>query len=160
MQQLPIAHWILRNISSPGRGQIYYAHLAQTRNEKCCYATCSVAHPKWDCLKKTPMWELLLQSGLQRSKEKKDKNSPEVKWGRYGVIRYHQQSCLTFLRNGNFWNCFLDRFSLDEISLSCIDGNRHISTDSPISILARALLTVISKIINRRSYYELLQTDD
>lgn len=57
-----------------------------------------------------------------------------------------------------FENFFLDRFPVDEISISCIDGDRHISIDSPISTLARTLLTVINKTVKRLSYYELLQT--
>lgn len=52
-----------------------------------------------------------------------------------------------------FETFFLDGFPLDEISRSCIDGDGHISAASPISIFTRTLLTVVSKIIKRLSYY-------
>lgn len=50
--------------------QIFYTYLEQNRNEKCCYWRCSVAHSKVHTPKNIPIWELLWQRGLQRSKRR------------------------------------------------------------------------------------------
>lgn len=89
-----------------------------------------------------------------KNQGKRNSNSPqEVKWVRYGEAGHHQWQCSLFSGMETLETFFLDGFPFDEISRSYIDGDGHISAASPTPIFTRTLLTVVSKIIKRLSYY-------
>lgn len=75
-----------------------------------------------------------------------------------GEMVQHHCTCLASLRNGNFRRFFQNKFPFDEISINFIKENRHISTNSSVSVLTRTLLSINSKYIKRKNFYKLLQT--